>query len=104
MTVWKFVSVFKVCENVEAKEAVTHRSAHHRHRRTQSVLTKSPTHPARFTGALNKTTNLNLTQGKTIDVLRKSTSYFDVDWNAFASPMMKTHTGNVSSLQWVGGW
>ena len=31
-----------------------------------------------------KTTNLNLTQGKTVDALRTTTSYFDKGWNAFA--------------------
>ncbi len=29
-----------------------------------------------------KTTNLNLTEGKTVDTLR-TTSYFDVNWNEF---------------------
>jgi hypothetical protein len=30
-----------------------------------------------------KTTNFNLTQGKRVDDLRTSTSYFDKDWNTF---------------------
>jgi hypothetical protein len=42
-----------------------------------------------------KTTNLNLTQGKTVDTLRTVTSYFDVDWNAFAEQMKDV------SIQWI---
>ena len=32
----------------------------------------------------NQPVNLNLAQGKTVDVLRTTTSYFDKDWNTFA--------------------
>jgi hypothetical protein len=39
---------------VEAKAAVAHRSADQRYRRTQSVLTRRPPHPARLTGALKQ--------------------------------------------------
>ncbi len=42
-------------ENVETKVAVAHRSADKRHRRrTQSVLTRRPPHPARPTGAIKQ--------------------------------------------------
>ncbi len=72
-------------KNVEAKAAVVHRSAHHRHRRTQSVLKRSPPHPSRLTGALKQKLPVDpsLAQGKTVDALRTATSYFDMGWNAF---------------------
>jgi hypothetical protein len=41
-----------------------------------------------------KTTNLNLTQGKTVDALRTATSYFDAGWNAFAQQ-------KDGSIQWI---
>ena len=41
-----------------------------------------------------KTTNLNLAQGKAVDVLRTATSYFDSDWNAFAQQ-------KDGSIQWI---
>jgi hypothetical protein len=40
------------------------------------------------------TTNLNLTQGKTVDVLGTATSYFDEVWNAFAHE-------KDGSIQWI---
>ena len=69
---------------MEVKESVGHTNTHQCHRRTPSVLRRSP-HPARLTGALKqKRPNLNLTQGKAVDVLRTVTSYFDTEWNTFA--------------------
>ena len=58
-----------------------------------------------------KTTDVNLVQGKTIDDLRTSTSYFDTGWNTFASyrKKKKIHgswedaSGHFSSHQWKGG-
>ncbi len=41
-----------------------------------------------------KTTNLNLSQGKTVDPLRTTTSYFDKGWNAFAQQ-------KDGSIQWI---
>ncbi len=41
-----------------------------------------------------KTTNLNLTQGTTVDALRITTSYFDKGWNAFAHQ-------KDGSIQWI---
>ena len=42
-------------QNVEVKAELAHRSAdHHHRRRTQSVLTKRPPHPARLTGVLKQ--------------------------------------------------
>ncbi len=41
-----------------------------------------------------KTTNLNLTQGKTVDALRTTTSYFDKGQNAFAQQ-------TDGSIQWI---
>ena len=41
-----------------------------------------------------KSNNLNLTQGKTVDTLRTSTSNFDGDWNAFTQQ-------RDGSIQWI---
>jgi hypothetical protein len=65
---------------------VAHRSTDQRHhRRTQSVtrrlVTSTPSTSDRSTKT--KTTNLNLAQGKTVDALRTTTSYFDKVWNVF---------------------
>ena len=48
---------------------------------------------------LKKTTNVNLDQGKTVNVLRTTTSYFDdqkfdPDWNAFVQQ-------KDGSMQWI---
>ncbi len=67
---------------------MAHRSTdQHHHRRTQSVtrrlVTSTPSTSDRNTKT--KTTNLNLAQGKTVDALRTTTSYYDFDkgWNVF---------------------
>ena len=58
------------------------------------------------------------TDGKQHDDLKKSTmdktlenifktgmnTYYRLVMTKESSPMMKTHTGNASSLRWVGGW
>jgi hypothetical protein len=65
-------------DKVETKTVVTHRNTHQSHQRTQSVLTRPP-HLTRLTGSLKpKLPTFNLTQGKTVDSLRTTTSHFDV--------------------------
>ncbi len=74
---------------------MAHKSAdqHHR-RRTQSVLTRRPPPHTSDRTTKTKTTNLNLTQGTTVDALRTATSYFDKGWNAFAWQ-------KDGSIQWI---
>ena len=87
--------VFILIMSVTSLSFVTYRSAHQRHRRTQSELNKKTSTPSTSDRSTKtKTINLNLVQGKTVDVLWTSTSYFDVVWNAFANQ-------KDGSIQWI---
>jgi hypothetical protein len=81
------------------------RSAEFRHWRTQTVLGRIVPHPSHLTRPMRKvqltthpekgtTTNRNSAQGKGIDVVRTTTSYFDPVWNVFS---MYTD----GSVQWI---
>ena len=90
---------------MEAKAAVAHISADHRHRRpspsplpsppdTVGANKKTSTPRTSDRNTTTKTTNLNLTQGTKVDVLRTTTSYFDTGWNVFAHQ-------KDGSIQWI---
>ena len=74
----KFVKCFEDRQNVEVKTTVVLRSAHQRHL-PDSVGAKKKTSTSSTSDRRlkQKTTNLNLTQGKRVDILRTTTSYFD---------------------------